>query len=168
MNPDHSWSGFFVFEKSIQTVDGENFIVLIGNTILAVETHFMKKYKSLLFTGLLPFYLFFFCACDQSTRHRKLIINNSDHDLILLMPDSVFVGKHNEVTIYDYTEFRRVKSFKSCDSYNLIQGVIVADSLNLTIDLNDESNWMFHVIRRELSGYGECECRLDITNQHFQ
>jgi hypothetical protein len=127
----------------------------------------MKKYKLLLFTGLLSFWMLF-GACDQKTRHRKLIINNSDHDLILLMPDSVFVGKHNEVTIYDYREFRRVKSFKSCDSYNLIQDVIVADSLNLTIDLNDKSNWRFHVVKRELSGYGECECRLNITNQHVQ
>lgn len=127
----------------------------------------MKKYKILLFTGILFSMLLF--GCDQKTQHRKLIINNSDHDMILLMPDSVFLGKHNQVNVYDLSEFRRVKSFKSCATYsNLIQDVIVADSLDLTIDLNDAANWKFYVIKKGLSGYGECECRLEIRNQHVQ
>jgi hypothetical protein len=128
----------------------------------------MKNYTALLFIGLVSSSLVL-SSCDQKTRHRKLITNNSDYDLIIFMGDSVFVGKHSEVAIYDLDEFRRIKSFKSCSVYTPIQSVIVdPDSLNLTIDLNNQSNWQFHVVRKELSGYGECECKLEITNAHIQ
>lgn len=129
----------------------------------------MKHIQTLFFTGLVACCMLL-CSCDQKTRHRKVIANNSDYDLLIVMGDSVFVGKHSEVAIYDLREFRRIKSFKSCYIADTpIQSVVVdPDSLNLTVDLNNQSNWQFHVVRKELSGYGECECKLEITNQHIQ
>lgn len=181
MNPDLSWSGFFVFEKSIQTVDSENFIVLIGNVILAGEIHFMKKYKILLFKGLFPFSIFFFCACDQSTQHRKLIINNSDYDLVIVprntsadiigyASDSIFVGRHSQTAIFDMRQISRLKDYKQCNTFtDTLQVIIVGNnSLHLTLDLNDRSNWKYFTRKKELGGGGECECQIGITNEDIQ
>lgn len=173
--------GVLCFRKSNQTVDSENFIVLAGWAILAGEIHFMTKYKSLLFKGFLPFYLFFFCACDQSTQHRKVIINNSDYDLVIVprntsadivgyVSDSIFVGRRSRTAIFDMRQISRLKEYKSCSAFaDTLQAIIVGNgSLHLILDLTDRSNWNYFTKNKELGGGGECECQIIITNADIQ
>ncbi len=141
----------------------------------------MKKYKSLLFCALLPFSIFFFCACDQSTKHRKLIINDSDYDLVIVprntsadiigyVSDSIFVGSHSQTAIFDMRQISRLKDYKSCSAFaDTLQAIIVGnDSLHPTLDLNDRSNWKYFTLKKEFGGGGECECQIGITNADIQ
>lgn len=140
----------------------------------------MKNYKSQLFTGLLLFSMIF-CACDQSTQHRKVIINNSDHDLVIVtrntsadivgyVSDSIFVGRHSRTAIFDMRQISRLKDYKSCSAFaDTLQAIIVGNnSLHLTLDLTDRSNWNYFTKQKEIGGGGECECQIGITNSDIQ
>ncbi|MNJ88967.1 hypothetical protein D3C87_65280 [compost metagenome] len=106
-----------------------------------------------------------------------MIVNNSDYDLLIFtggyegfVSDSIFIGRHSETVIYDSNRYGNVKSYKNCYiSINPIPAeVIDHDSLHLTIDLSNKANWKFRIVKREIEGGGECECKLEITNQHIQ
>lgn len=140
----------------------------------------MKKYKILLFTGILLFSIVFY-GCDQSTQHQKLVINNSDYDLIIIpgnasadlvgyVSDSIFVGRHSREAIFDMRQISRLKEYKGCSTFtDSLRAVIVGnDSLHLTLDLKDGSNWKYFILKKELGGGGSCECQIGITNADIQ
>ena len=54
-----------------------------------------------------------------------------------------------------------------CNAFaDTLQAIIVGnDSLHLTLDLNDRSNWKYFTLKKELGEGGECECRSELRMQ---
>ena len=50
----------------------------------------------------------------------------------------------------------------------LIGNVISDKPLNLSIDLNDNSNWFFNVLEESFKQGGVCECRIIINDSDIK
>lgn len=140
----------------------------------------MKNDKSLLFIGFLSLSLLLF-SCDQTTRHSKLIVNNSDYDLVVFtgngsadyigyVSDSIFIGRRSKAVVYDAREISRLKDYKRCNTLTdtLRVKIVGHDSLQVTLDLNNKANWYYFVRKKDMGGGGDCECQIGITNADIQ
>lgn len=140
----------------------------------------MKNNTSLLFIGFV-FLSLLLSSCDQSTKHRKLVVNNSDYDLVIFpgngsadyfgyISDSIFVAKRSQVVIYDGIEISRLKDYKRCNTFTdtIRVKVVGHDSLKLTLDLNNKANWNYFVVRKDVGGGGSCECQIGIKDADIE
>lgn len=139
----------------------------------------MKNNRTLFFTGLIASCMLL-CACDPSTKNQRIIVNNSDHDIVVIpniteanfgyKSDSIFVARHSRVIILENGGVSTVKEYEDCDMYvDSVHAQIVGfDSLNLTIDLGKKSNWTYFVLKKDRQGGGDCGCDIVINNEHIQ
>ena len=140
----------------------------------------MRNYTSLLFTGLFALSMLL-CACDPSTRHRKIIINDSDYDLYIVpvafsgttagyVSDSILVSRHSEVTILERQHISRPYEYKNCETFvdSIRTYVAGHDSLQVIKDLDNPINWIYFLLKESKMSLSECECRIQIRNEDVQ
>ncbi|AEA43506.1 hypothetical protein [Fluviicola taffensis] len=136
----------------------------------------MRNDKPIFFTVFLAIFL---CACDPSTKHRKIIQNDSDYDVVLLLEgqaaagyksDSILVGSHSQITIFEISSRERVYEYKNCDIYldSIRTRIVGNDTLNITMNLRDGSNWEYFLLKETRRKGGECDCRIQIRNEDIQ
>ncbi len=117
-------------------------------------------------------------SCDPGVSYTKIIQNDSGFDIWVKSNDSIINGlydkfdsivvfKHSESTLYIYTGLGQTTEFENCDFFNvtLYSGICGNDSLEITIDLNDKSNWQFSIFDESFKHGGTCECRLIIDDE---
>lgn len=138
----------------------------------------MKNYHTLFLTGLVASSMLL-CSCDPSTKHRKIIQNDSDYDVVLLLEgqaaagyksDSILVGSHSQITIFEISSRERVYEYKNCDIYldSIRTRIVGNDTLNITMNLRDGSNWEYFLLKETRRKGGECDCRIQIRNEDIQ
>ena len=139
----------------------------------------MKNYTSLLFIGLASLSMLL-SSCDPSTRHRKIVMNNSDYDIVIFpniieanygyQSDSIFIGKHSHVTILENGGISKVYEYEDCSVYvdSIHSKIVGHDSLKLSLNLADKTNWFFSVLKKTFGEGGNCECRTVIRNEDIQ
>lgn len=126
--------------------------------------------------------LLFLSACDPGVRHVKTIDNFSDYDIAVIIyrdsiagssgyaADSFLVARHTQVDIYKNAHVGQAKKYSDCATFaDSIRTIIVDhDSLHLTLDLADRSNWNYFLRNKTFKGGGTCECRILIRNEHIR
>lgn len=118
-------------------------------------------------------------ACDPGVKYNKVVQNDSDFDLMIyIYPeskvgdgsfyeyDSLQINKHTEASIYEYNGLGQTFEFENCNTYadSIFATAWGNDTLDLNINLNDKSLWIFSVLDKTFKKGGTCECRVRITN----
>lgn len=136
----------------------------------------MGTNKTLFFTTFLGVFMIL-CACDPSSKYRKVVQNDSDYDVIVLLDgnvmhgyisDSILVPSHSEVIIFKTTEMGRTYEFKSCDQFlqdSIRIKIAGNDTLHVLLDPSNPFSWTYFTLKENRRKYGECECRLQIRNE---
>jgi hypothetical protein len=121
-------------------------------------------------------------SCDPGYRHNKIIVNDSDYDLLVTvyqdstkanepyLQHSFLVSKHTQLDIMSTDGLGSTQPFESCSTYSDSIRTEIAgnDSLHLAIDLGNQSNWIYSLLKKTFKGGGQCECRIQIRNEHIQ
>lgn len=111
-------------------------------------------------------------SCDPGVTYNKIIQNDSDFRLeIYSCGDTAkhmySIPDHSEMSINGYEGLGQAFEFENCDYYtdSMVVKIYNKDSLHLSFDINDRSNWTFRRIKKQFKDAGECECRVRIENQ---
>ncbi len=133
-----------------------------------------------------PFLLFFalftiiLTACDPGVKYTKVVQNDSDFDItVYVFPeskvgngsfykfDTILINNHTEVSIYELSGLGQTFEFEDCDTYadSIYTRVTGIDTLDIEINLNDRSQWVFSILDESFKEGGTCECRVRITNE---
>jgi len=135
--------------------------------------------------GLQNFFIFscltvFLLSCDPGVKYDKIIENDSDYDLLVIVypdsksgastffkGDSSVINKKTLTSIFEYSGFGQTFEYEDCNTHadSIITKIVGYENLNLSIDLNDELNWTFSILDRTFKDGGTCECRVTITNE---
>ena len=121
-------------------------------------------------------------SCDPALHSKKIIRNESDHNVWIAIKDttsymhhfesdSFMIMRNSEVLIWEINGLGRIDNeARQCNFYSdsIITGIENNDSLNLLIDLTNSSNWNYVEIDKYSNGGGEYECRLTIKNDHIK
>lgn len=125
----------------------------------------------------------FFMSCDPGIRFQKIIENRSDYDVqvyvyrdtsqyyeVSYLTDSFLIGNHSEMVLAERGGIGQYYKFSDCQLYadSIEIKVVNNDSISLNIDANGSANWHFRRTKAGTNGGGECECRLMLSNIHFQ
>ena len=117
--------------------------------------------------------------CDPGVKYKKVVQNDSDFDLMIyIYPeskvgdgsfyklDSLQINSHTEASIYEFSGLGQTFEFKDCNTYadSIFAKVKGNDTLDLNINLNDKSQWIFSILDKTFKEGGTCECRVRITN----
>lgn len=118
-------------------------------------------------------------SCDPGVKYTKVVQNDSDFDITVnIYPeskvgdgsfykyDSIRINNHTEASIYEVSGLGQTFEFEDCNTYadSIFARVRGTDTLNLDINLNDNSQWNFSVLDKTYKEGGLCECRVRITN----
>ena len=125
------------------------------------------------------FIIISFVSCDPGVKYDKVIQNDSDFDLLIVIypdsksgdesffkNDSIVISRKSVSSIFESSGLGQTFEYEDCNTYadSIVTKIIGNESLDLSIDLNDESNWIFSIIDRSFKDGGTCECRVRITN----
>lgn len=120
-----------------------------------------------------------FISCDPGVQYNKVIQNDSDYDLeVIIYPesrpgygtmytdDSLVIYRHTEASILDAGGLGQTFEYEDCDTYadSIVINVVDNDTLDLIISPDEPSNWVFNVLKETYKQGGTCECRLTIRN----
>jgi hypothetical protein len=118
-------------------------------------------------------------ACDPGVKYNKVVQNDSDFDItVYIYPeskvgdgsfyefDSLQINNHTEASIYEVSGLGQTFEYEDCNTYadSILARIIGNDTLDLNINLNDKSQWIFSVLDKTFKQGGTCECRVRITN----
>ena len=131
------------------------------------------KLSILVFFGIT---ILLFTSCDPGFSYTKKIVNSSNYDVLIIVADtnhkhafnaygfdSLKVVKHSESEIASDGGLGNTSPYEKCDYFNdsLIVKIIGFDTLHLTVDINDCSNWKYTQISEKSGGVGECKFVID-------
>lgn len=120
-------------------------------------------------------------SCDPGTEYDQVIENNSRYDILVMVnnsldyvnrtyeSDSFLVAKHSVVSIYKHLSLGTLEQFENCEIYadSLTAKIQNFDSLKLTLDINNTSNWTYSIFEVKGRG-GVCECRIEIKDENIE
>lgn len=124
-----------------------------------------------------------FVSCDPGIRFQKIIENQSDYDVkvyiyrdtsqyyeVSYLADSFLIGNHSEMVLAERVGLGQYYKFSDCQLYvdSLKIMVLDNDSIIVNVDINKPASWHFRRTKAMSNGGGECECRLMLSNIHFQ
>jgi hypothetical protein len=130
----------------------------------------------------IPFFALFtiiLTACDPGVKYSKVVQNDSDFDIMIhIYPeskvgsgsfytfDSVQINSHTETSIFEFSGLGQTFEYEDCNTFadSIFARVIGNDTLDLNLNLNNESKWIFSVLDKTFKEGGLCECRVRITN----
>jgi len=122
-------------------------------------------------------------SCDPGIRFQKIIENRSDYDVkvyiyrdtsqyyeVSYLADSLLIGNHSEMVLAETGGLGQYYKFTDCQLYADSLKIIVLnnDSITVNMDINDPASWHFRRTKFGSNGGGECECRLMLSDIHFQ
>lgn len=125
-------------------------------------------------------------SCDRVTKRKQVVVNSSDYDIVLItdsttigspsnrpvgyVDDTIVIKKHSELAIFNMPDYSKWKVYNKCNWDLFVLKTLIDQNPNkhLGLDLNNQSNWTFSVLKKDKMGYGECECRTVIKNEHIQ
>jgi hypothetical protein len=152
-----------------------------NNTNPALRLHsvtgfFQFKMKQLILSlGL----IFIISSCDPGVHFERIIVNQSSHDVWVkvnqevypdFIEDSILIKKNSYSIVSARSGIGRVDDLTNCGfpEGTLSSGVITNDTLQVQKDLNTNENWVIAVLKKNLPGGGECECRFTITDSDIK
>ena len=110
-----------------------------------------------------------FTSCDPGFSYTKKIINSSNYDVLVIANDtnysyraydfdSLSISKHSEAVVFSDGGLGTTADYENCDYFqdSLIVRIVGFDTLHLTVDINDSSNWKFNQISEKSGGVAEC------------
>ncbi len=118
-------------------------------------------------------------SCDPGVAYDKIIQNDSDHDIKIYIyrnsvdigyyyiSDSIEISKHGQLSVYHEGRIGSITEFEDCNTFadSIKTKITDNDTLSLTINLNDHSNWVYSVLDKNYKHGGVCECRAIISNE---
>lgn len=122
--------------------------------------------------------IFALSSCDPEVQYTQIVQNDSNYSIWIIAndssqvqgykyeKDSFLILRNSERLLFEITGLGGTSDFENCDIYadSLTSRIDDDDTLNLTIDLNKNSNWTFKILKNYIGRGGICECRLIINN----
>jgi hypothetical protein len=118
-------------------------------------------------------------GCDPGVKYSKIIDNQSDYELIMILeyeghdtpPDTSNIYSGSEIVVYNYDHIGRVSEYENCKSefiHTIRLKVKNNDSLVVSVDPNNLQNWNYYLLEKGINGSGECECRMIVSNDNIE
>ena len=123
-------------------------------------------------TVILGFIALLISSCDPGFSYTKKIVNSSNYDILVIVADTnnkhyfnaynfdtLKVAMHSEAVIANDGGIGSTSPYEKCDYFNdtLIVKIIGFDTLHLSVDINNCSNWEYTQISEKSGGVGECK-----------
>jgi hypothetical protein len=118
-------------------------------------------------------------ACDPGVKYTKVVQNDTDFDItVYIYPeskvgdgsfykfDTIRINNHTEASIYEVSGLGQTFEYEDCNTYadSIFAGITGNDTLDVDVNLNDKSQWIFTVLDKTFKQGGTCECRVRITD----
>lgn len=136
------------------------------------------KNRVLVFIGIM---VLFICACrdrniqvDPALEQNYNIVNQSSYPIVTwvgVLEDSIVIPSQSDFNIYSFTSIGKVSPFGQCEVWELdslafwVQGL---DSLIITIDPFEETNWLYTILEENTLGGGSISCTLNINDEDIE
>lgn len=135
----------------------------------------MKTIKFNILFLLIVYLISCSASCDNSISYNKVVQNDSDYDIWVIMTsiysetDSILITSLSEISIFNSWDISMYSDYENCrypfvSLDSLSTRVNGNDTLNLNVDLNDNSIWIYNKLKKAYGDPDECECRFIITN----
>jgi len=121
----------------------------------------------------------FFLSCDPSVTFHRIIENNSDYTLQLVVnknngtSDTTNIEQNQEIEFLHEDHRGRRSEHENCENRNFFFDsihLIVKDDSSKTINADPigKDNWVFSTSKKTMNGGGYCNCRLIVTNSMIE
>lgn len=118
-------------------------------------------------------------SCDPGVTYERVIENKTTHDIwiktadnpyLWFTQDSFSIPKNSEQIISVFSGIGQTTQFENCGMLDssIFGGIIDMNTLEISKDLNAQSNWAFSVLKKTFKQGGECECRLILTDADIE